>query len=142
MSIKWRIAMFTLASLFLAVTGAQAGDPVCAFKSAGMQLLKSQSGFKFALSTTPAQIKLGKPFDLSLLICSSLGRPYTAGLAVDARMPKHGHGMNYKPAVTKSAPGKYLAKGMLLHMPGKWQFRLHIQDAGKAVVLTMPHKQK
>ena len=37
-------------------------------------------------------------------------------------MPEHRHGMNYKASVTSSAPGAWRADGLLLHMPGKWEF--------------------
>jgi len=43
-------------------------------------------------------------------------------LRVDARMPAHGHGMNYVAKVKAFGAGRYQADGLLFHMPGRWEF--------------------
>jgi hypothetical protein len=40
----------------------------------------------------------------------------------DARMPAHGHGLNYRPRITAAGPGRFRVEGILFHMPGAWQF--------------------
>lgn len=50
---------------------------------------------------------------------------------VDATMPHHGHGMNVEPKVTARASSedgvaRFLAEGMLLHMPGRWEFTVDV----------------
>ena len=42
-------------------------------------------------------------------------------VAVDAWMPEHRHGMNYRPTVTRLAPGRWRAEGLMFHMPGRWE---------------------
>jgi len=56
--------------------------------------------------------------------------------AVDARMPAHRHGMNYKPTLTKLDWGHYRAEGLLLHMPGDWEFSFDFTGDGKRERLT------
>ena len=43
------------------------------------------------------------------------------GLAVDAAMPEHGHGMNRVPKVAPRPDGGFHAEGLLFHMPGRWE---------------------
>jgi hypothetical protein len=54
-------------------------------------------------------------------------------LAADAEMPHHGHGMNLVPVV-KPAPGRgrFIAEGMLLHMPGRWIVAIDVEESGVA----------
>ena len=49
-------------------------------------------------------------------------------VTIDAAMPHHGHGMNVRPAVERSAKGHLSADGMLLHMPGYWEIYFDIRD--------------
>ena len=37
-------------------------------------------------------------------------------------MPDHRHGMNYTPAIRALGSGRFRAEGLLLHMPGRWEF--------------------
>lgn len=48
-------------------------------------------------------------------------RATDVGLAVDARMPHHRHGMNRRPLLSPEDDGGTLVKGMLFHMPGRWE---------------------
>ena len=60
-------------------------------------------------------------FAIDVAACAKTG-PAPKSLKVDAHMPEHRHGMNYAPKVTTLAPGRWRAEGLLLHMPGKWEF--------------------
>jgi hypothetical protein len=57
-----------------------------------------------------------------------------AGLFADAEMPHHGHGMNLVPTVTRAsddgASARFIASGLLLHMPGKWVFAIDVEESG------------
>lgn len=68
----------------------------------------------------PAPLPLAQFFAIDFAACSRDGgrieRP-----RVDATMPEHGHGMNYRPAVEALGEGRFRATGLLLHMPGRWQ---------------------
>jgi len=55
---------------------------------------------------------------------------YEGGLVADAAMPQHGHGMNVAPTVTRVAPGRFRAEGMLFHMPGYWELYFDLLQGG------------
>jgi len=78
----------------------------------------------FALSyrALPARIVLGEHFALEYAICPKPGVAMPAMVGVDAWMPEHRHGMNYKASVTSLGGGRFRAQGLLLHMPGRWEF--------------------
>ncbi|HLT78357.1 MAG TPA: hypothetical protein VKZ87_13315 [Ferrovibrio sp.] len=65
----------------------------------------------------PSPIPLNKPFALQIAACAA--KPDR--IAVDATMPAHRHGMNYRTTVTQLAPGEFRAEGLLFHMPGEWE---------------------
>jgi hypothetical protein len=67
--------------------------------------------------TLPERIAVGQHFVLELAVC-----PAPERLRLDAHMPEHRHGMNYKPSLQPVAPGRYRAEGWLFHMPGRWEF--------------------
>ena len=64
---------------------------------------------------------MGNHFTIELAACSKSGPPPQT-LQIDAHMPEHRHGMNYKPEVKLLAPGRWRAEGLMFHMPGKWEF--------------------
>ena len=87
-------------------------------------------------------IRVGEAFDVQSSICPlSAGHSITR-VNIDASMPEHQHGMNYRPRTQLSAdkPGlsperQFLAKGLVFHMPGRWQIDLVItgqNDQGQA----------
>ena len=51
---------------------------------------------------------------------------------LDATMPSHGHGMNYTPAYTVLAQSSDMIKvqvdGLVLHMPGDWQWLVELDN--------------
>jgi hypothetical protein len=72
-------------------------------------------------------ITVGRHFAVAIRVC-----PADAVLArVDAVMPEHRHGMNYRPSVKQVAPGEWRAEGLLFHMPGRWELRLAVRSAGR-----------
>lgn len=74
--------------------------------------------------TQPATIPQGRHFTLELNVCPKEGAaaPAAAALRLDAHMPEHRHGMNYRPSVKALAPGRFASEGWLFHMPGRWEF--------------------
>ncbi|MGH8708944.1 MAG: FixH family protein [Burkholderiales bacterium] len=70
-------------------------------------------------------VRVGEHFALELAVC-----PAPEKLGVDAWMPEHRHGMNYRPAVTALGGGRYRAEGLLFHMPGRWEFRFELRGGG------------
>ncbi|MCH2162941.1 MAG: hypothetical protein MK085_13865, partial [Phycisphaerales bacterium] len=49
---------------------------------------------------------------------------------VDAEMPHHGHGMNLVPELI-GGPGEWTARGILFHMPGRWEFSVDVLFDGR-----------
>jgi hypothetical protein len=77
-----------------------------------------------------APITVNKSFAIQIQVC-----PADAVLArVDATMPEHQHGMNYRPSVKRvgaTQDGLWRADGLMFHMPGRWELRLDVQAAGR-----------
>ena len=78
-----------------------------------------------AFKTRPAKIKVGELFSVDVTVCPKKGT--VKGVGVDASMPEHKHGMNYKPTVKKNATEGFTATGMMFHMPGRWQFAFEVE---------------
>jgi len=72
------------------------------------------------LAFVPETIRVGEPFAIRISLCI----PMLELEEVDAGMPAHGHGMNYRPAVSSAADGVVTADGFLFHMPGTWEISL------------------
>lgn len=68
--------------------------------------------------TQPAPIEVGRHFAVDVRVCSE-DTPATL-VRVDAHMRAHRHGMNYRPTLTAKGDGRWLAEGLLFHMPGTW----------------------
>ena len=83
--------------------------------------------------TEPAAIPVNEPFRMLVEIdptMSAGATPAAVGLALDAGMPSHGHGMVRVPRVVRTSPGRFTAEGVLLHMPGPWELFLDIELRG------------
>ena len=76
----------------------------------------------------PAAIPMAQHFAIEVQLCDGAA-PATASLAkVDATMPEHRHGMNYRPRITATGDGRFRADGMMLHMSGRWQLEFDVQS--------------
>ncbi len=80
------------------------------------------AGFALSYRTLPARIALGEHFALEYAVCPRPGAAMPATVSVDAWMPEHRHGMNYRASVTSLGGGRFRAEGLLFHMPGRWEF--------------------
>jgi len=76
--------------------------------------------------TRPAPLKVGQHFSVEFAVC-----PTPESVRIDAGMPEHKHGMNYRPTVTATGEGRYRADGLMLHMAGKWElvFEVRAKDS-------------
>jgi hypothetical protein len=80
--------------------------------------------------TLPPQLAVGEHFAIDARVCAKgQGAPPT-GLRVDATMPEHRHGMNYRATVAAKGGGRYVAEGLLFHMPGRWQLLFDVEARG------------
>lgn len=76
---------------------------------------------RYVLVYKASSLTVSQHFALEVAACAKSG-PAPKTLQVDAHMPAHRHGMNYAPKVTALGPGRWRAEGLLLHMPGHWEF--------------------
>jgi hypothetical protein len=86
------------------------------------------AGVVVVFRTRPAAIEIGRHFSVEAIVCAS---PPARGLRVDAQMPEHRHGMNYRPTVASTGDGRYVAEGLLFHMPGRWQLVFDVDRGGR-----------
>jgi hypothetical protein len=68
--------------------------------------------------TMPAAIEIGRHFSVEAIVCAPGAVPR---LRIDALMPEHKHGMNYRPTIKGPDHGRWVAEGLMFHMPGRWQ---------------------
>jgi hypothetical protein len=78
--------------------------------------------------TVPPTIEVGRHFAVEAIVCAT---PPARGLRVDAQMPEHRHGMNYRARVVAMGDGRYVAEGLLFHMPGRWQLLFDVERDGR-----------
>ena len=81
---------------------------------------------QLAWRAEPGPIAVSRPFALLVTLCP----PEARLLRVDASMPEHRHGMNYRPSLQPLGDGVWRAEGVLWHMPGRWELRLDVEAAG------------
>ncbi len=89
-----------------------------------------------AYRTLPAKIAVGEHFAVEAVVCAKGASPAVEGLRIDAQMPEHRHGMNYRATVTARGAGRYVAEGLLFHMPGHWQVLFDVEARGRTERLT------
>ena len=113
-----RAACWALASLGAAAARAGCGDDL----PAAHRLLADAPSLQIAFAPRPAPLPAGRHFALDIVLCPAPGQPMPASLQVDADMPAHRHGMNYRASVTPLGPGRFRADGLMFHMAGRWRF--------------------
>ena len=92
--------------------------PPCRLSPADGRVLRD-GALQMAWRTEPAVVVQGQPFVLLLRACPADAQ----AVKVDATMPEHRHGMNYRPAIQPLGGGRYRVEGLLWHMSGRWQWR-------------------
>jgi hypothetical protein len=84
----------------------------------------------------PKDIKVGRFFQAEVVTCRTPDAGAVSRIVLDARMPAHGHGMNYRPKATELGPGRFRFTGLMLHMAGTWQLTFDIFQGEKRSRLT------
>ncbi|MFM9883887.1 MAG: hypothetical protein ACKVQT_12755 [Burkholderiales bacterium] len=137
MTIQSRLKAFATNAIIVGAIGGygQASGQDCRAELAGAQRVESK-GYVLAYRTEPEKIKIGEHFAIDLVLCAKEGGPEPASVRVDASMPEHRHGMNYRPSVTRRGPHQHRAEGLLLHMPGRWEFAFDVHGAPAVERLT------
>ena len=127
---EWRALVWALLNAL--ALGAWAACP--AVEADGARL--NQDGLQLAwrpllkgAPIAPAAIPMAQHFSIEVQLCAG-ATPSDAALArLDATMPEHRHGMNYRPRITALGEGRFRAEGMMFHMSGRWQLEFEVQSA-------------
>lgn len=91
-----------------------------------MQTVLESGSVRVGWQSSPAKIQVGEPFELVVSVC-----PKGALLRkVDASMPLHRHGMNYRPSIHPVGEGRWQVQGMVWHMSGMWQLAFSVALPG------------
>lgn len=123
---KTCIAAPALALMLL--TTAQAASPAICELAPGERL--SSPRFELSYRAIPERIAIGSHFTLDVSACPRAGSATPELLRVDATMPEHRHGMNYKASVGKTSSGRFRAEGLMFHMAGRWELVFELQSGG------------
>lgn len=118
---------------FLLATPAWADCPLDLGRGTGWVVYSDH--YLMAFRSDPLRIEVGEPFALVLNVCTKGGEPAEL-LAVDASMPEHRHGMNYRPRIVAKRDGRFRAEGMLFHMPGRWEITFNVRAGEESENLT------
>lgn len=102
---------------------ASVAAPACGsdLSGAGRQQLDNQV-VRVVFKPSVWPVPVGQHFGLKVAVCTPGGLPQRARLRVDADMPVHRHGMNYRTTVKSLGTGQFAVEGLMFHMPGRWRF--------------------
>ena len=88
----------------------------------------------------PAPIAVSRHFALDIVVCPKTGTVLPKSLMVDATMPAHRHGMNYRPTITTVGAGRFRAEGLMFHMPGAWELAFDVVAADGTERVRVPYE--
>ena len=132
--IAWRNAEALLLPVWQANRAAVDPAPDCPAPAEGWRL--ASATLALSVRPEPASPRVGEPFSLHIALCPAAGGRTVDSLLVDATMPEHRHGMNYRPQVHRVDARHFRADGLLLHMPGRWELVLETRGAAGGERLT------
>ena len=89
-----------------------------------------------AYRTRPDRIAVGRHFAMDVVVCARSAGTAAGDLRVDAHMPEHRHGMNYRTSAKSVDGSRYVVEGFLFHMRGRWEFIFDVRADGKTDRLT------
>jgi len=95
----------------------------------------SDAHYQLVFKTTPSPIGVGQHFSLDFALCPIAAAAAPGEVLVDAHMPEHRHGMNYRPGVRSLGAGLYRAEGLMFHMPGRWELVFDVRSSDSTVRL-------
>lgn len=115
--------------LLSAATAASACTPALPGGNAAAVRHIDSTQYSLAFRTSPEKIAVGQHFAVEFALCAKPGAAVPHIVRVDAHMPEHRHGMNYRTTVTGNG-GKYRAEGLMFHMPGRWEYIFEVRGGG------------
>lgn len=144
----WRVSLPSLVLALLA-GACSSVDPVGASSASGafpadpLMTLHTEAGaLGIEVRTSPSQPPSRGTVSVEYTVTEASGAPATGlTLLVEAWMPSMGHGASTKPKVSEEGQGKYVAEGVELSMPGRWELRTTFSGAASdhaTVVFDVP----
>jgi hypothetical protein len=97
---------------------------------AGSETVELEAGVTLHYRIVPSQLRVAQHFSMRFLVCRGKMPQVPDNFKVDALMPTHVHGMNYKAIIEIQPDGQVEATGMMFHMPGPWQVRVDLSSDG------------
>ena len=116
--------------------GAHASDDCAAALNAAPSFIAEGDGIRVAFAPRPAAVPVGRHFQIDFVVCNGNAVRSDASVQVDADMPAHRHGMNYRATVAPLAGGVQRADGLMFHMPGTWRVIFDVVLDGRTLRLT------
>jgi hypothetical protein len=115
------------AGLLAALLGAaDCAAQACGSDLVGTRRVVENARYAIAYVTAPDPVLVGQHFIVDFAVCARDGGEPPQQVRVDANMPEHRHGMNYRPGVTTVRAGTWRAEGLLFHMPGRWDLTFDV----------------
>jgi hypothetical protein len=131
----WRISSTTLILVVLSLLALHThGATACAVPEGFARLSTPEAEIAYRLE--PGTLKVGQFFAAEVIACRVPGAGAVREIVLDAQMPAHGHGMNYRPTVTSTGPGRFRIAGLMLHMAGMWRLTFDLVQGDKRTRLT------
>jgi len=125
------------AALTCIITASGAAQAACELdKVAGGKMLDARP-VRLVYKIVGGTVKVGQPFTIEVAACIGPAKE-PQRIRIDARMPAHGHGMNYTPTEKKLGPGRARFEGLVFHMPGHWEISLDVFSDGARKRLLVP----
>jgi hypothetical protein len=123
-----------IAALLAALVATAACGCVPDLPGQGQEIAAARYTVKYR--TQPDKVAVGDFFAVEFALCAESGAALPDEVRIDARMPEHRHGMNYKAIVKSVGPGRYRGEGLMLHMTGLWEFVFELRAGGRTERLT------
>lgn len=84
--------------------------------------------FKLELQPSATPVPVNELFELevTVTVLRPLDDPNPLWLDLQTSMPGHGHGMNTRARVEPLGDGRFVVRGLLLHMSGRWDFTFDV----------------
>jgi hypothetical protein len=128
------VAGTAIGTAFMGSAPAEA-ENACPAEAQGFRRLKTADA-EIAYRWEPAELKVGQFFAAEVVACRAPGPDPVGQIAIDATMPSHGHGMNYRPKGERMPTGHHRVTGLMLHMPGTWYVTFDLLQGARRTRLT------
>jgi hypothetical protein len=124
MTSKLRAMIWSLLALCSASTSAIAD---CANGGSHVEMRAPKGApFKVMLELNPKPVVVSSPVQAKIGVCIGQGISITR-IAINATMPLHRHGMNYRATLRRQVGNTFKATGLFFHMPGLWRIEVSVR---------------